>query len=65
MPSACTSVASIILDTRVSPSTPHEASAPRPVSAPRPGLSVDALALALAGVIAIAVLAGVLPAVPW
>jgi hypothetical protein len=46
-------------------STPHETSEWWPVRAPRPAGSVDAFALLLAALIAIAVVAGLLPAVPW
>jgi hypothetical protein len=46
-------------------STPHETSDRRPVQTTRFALSVDTLALVLAALMAIAVVAGLLPALPW
>jgi hypothetical protein len=47
------------------PTVPLENAARERVRATRLALSVDSLALLLAGLIAIAVLTGSLPAVPW
>jgi hypothetical protein len=46
-------------------STPHETSERRPVRATQLAVSMDTLALVLAALIAIVVVTGLLPALPW